>query len=540
MQTITANLVDILNRRIFPARVDFNEGKIHSISELDTAEGYILPGFVDSHIHIESSMLIPSSFARIAVKHGTVGTVSDPHEIGNVLGVDGVEFMIKNGSKVPFKFNFGAPSCVPATTFESAGAEISANDIDKLMSRPEIKYLSEMMNWPGVVHEDPMVIEKIAISHKYRKPVDGHAPGLMGELAQKYISAGISTDHECTSYEEALLKIKHGMKISIREGSAARNFEALAALIDEYPDMVMLCSDDKHPDELILGHINVLVTRALEKGLDMFNVLKAACINPVKHYGLEIGLLLPGDPADFIVVNNLEEFKVEQTFIDGQLVAKNGKSFIPEVAEIPINQFNISEIEEGELKIQAASESMRVIEAMDGQLITKERIEPVTISDGKAVADTKRDLLKLVVVNRYTKAKPAIAFIKNFGLKEGALASSVGHDSHNITAVGADDASIASAINLVIRSKGGISAFAKNQEYLLPLPYAGLMTDIDGYTIAEQYTKMDLFVKSLGSELRAPYMTLSFMALLVIPDLKLSDLGLFSGQKFEFVDLFIK
>jgi adenine deaminase len=540
MPTVHANLVDILNRSIYPAQVDFDNGKITSITEIESASGYIMPGFVDSHIHIESSMLIPSEFARIAVKHGTVGTVSDPHEIGNVLGVKGVEFMISNGKKVPFKFNFGAPSCVPATPFETAGAEITPNDIDALMSRAEIKYLSEMMNWPGVVNDDPLVLEKIKISQKYGKPVDGHAPGLMGETAAKYISAGISTDHECISYEEALGKIQHGMKISIREGSAARNFEALAPLIDEYPEMVMLCSDDKHPDELVVGHIDQLVARALTKGYDIFNILQTACINPVKHYKLEIGLLNPGDPADFIVVNNLEEFKVEKTYIDGHLVAENGESFMPEVKESPLNNFNIAEIAHEDLGLAAKSENIRVIEALDGQLITNEITEPAHIESEIVTSDISRDVLKLVVVNRYSQSPPSIAFIKNFGLKSGALASSIGHDSHNITAVGVDDASITTAINLVIRERGGISAANGKENYMLPLPYAGLMTDINGYKTAEDYTEIDRFVKSLGSGLRAPFMTLSFMALLVIPDLKLSDLGLFSGQKFEFVDLFVE
>lgn len=540
MPSLNANLIDISNHRIFPATVEFEHGTITKITEIDQAINYILPGFIDSHIHIESSMLIPSEFARIAVKHGTVGTVSDPHEIGNVLGVEGVEFMIRNGKKVNFKFNFGAPSCVPATAFETSGAIISTEDVDTLMARDEIKYLSEMMNWPGVVHDDPEVLKKISISQKYNKPVDGHAPGLKGETAEKYISAGISTDHECYEYEEALGKVRNGMKISIREGSAARNFDALAPLIDEFPDMVMLCSDDKHPDELVEGHINHLVKRALARGLNLFNVLQTACINPVKHYGLDIGLLQTGDPADFIIINDLDQFEIEQTYINGELVAENGNSYINNVEEKPINNFNITAIDPGDFSIKAKSDSVRIIEALEGQLITRETIGPVKKDpNGMAVSDIENDVLKLAVVNRYRKTSPAIAFIKNFGLKEGAIASSIGHDSHNITAVGIDDKAMAKAINLVIEAKGGIAAAGNGEEIVIPLPYAGLMTDANGYDLAREYTLINQFVKSLGTELRAPFMTLSFMALLVIPDLKLSDLGLFSGQQFEFVDLFV-
>jgi adenine deaminase len=539
MPIITANLVDIFNRNIFPARVEFENSQIRSITKVEAAEDYILPGFVDSHIHIESSMLIPSEFASIAVKHGTVGTVSDPHEIGNVLGIEGVNFMTNNGSKVPFKFNFGAPSCVPATNFETAGAKITSAQIDALMARPDIKYLSEMMNWPGVVYDDLEVHEKIMIAHKHNKPIDGHAPGLTGELAEKYISAGISTDHECVTYEEALGKIKHGMKISIREGSAARNYEALSPLIDEYPDMVMLCSDDKHPDELVVGHINLLVKRSIANGYDLFNVLQVACINPVQHYNLDIGMLREGDPADFIVVNNLEEFNIRKTYIDGKLVAEDGRSFVPKISETPLNNFKISPIRKEELQIEAKSDKIRVIEALDGQLITKEIEATLPSVNGQLQSDPEKDILKLVVVNRYSQSPPAVGFIKNFGIKSGAIASSVGHDSHNITAVGVNDNSLSEAINLVIDNKGGISAVGNDKQFVLPLPYAGLMTDVDGYSIANQYTEIDAFVKTLGSDLRAPFMTLSFMALLVIPDLKLSDLGLFSGNKFEFVDLFV-
>ena len=538
MASVQGNLIDILNKKIYPASVFFEDGIITGITEISEATHYILPGFIDSHIHIESSMLIPSEFARLAVVHGTVATVSDPHEIGNVLGVKGVDFMIHNGAKVPFKFNFGAPSCVPATPFETAGAEITAADINRLLSRDEIKYLSEMMNWPGVISRDDAVMQKIRLAAKHKKPVDGHAPGLKGDQADACISAGISTDHECFTYDEALHKIKSGMKISIREGSAARNFEALCRLIDEYPDMVMLCSDDKHPDELASGHINKLVSKAIDKGIDLFNVLKAACINPVLHYNLNVGMLREGNPADFIILKDLNAFEVIQTRIEGIKVAENGKSLILHQNEAPINNFNISPISPSAFRVEAKGNNIRVIEAFDGQLITYGISCDAKTENGEVVSNTDSDVLKMVVLNRYFQTTPAVAFIKNIGLKEGAIASSVGHDSHNIIAVGVDDDSLAKAINLIIKTKGGVSAVGYGRELLLPLPFAGLMSGDDGYNVASSYIEIDRFAKKLGSGLRAPFMTLSFMALLVIPDLKLSDKGLFSGNKFEFVDLF--
>lgn len=538
MTSVQGNLIDIINKRIYTASIIFEDGIITGIAEIPKATNYILPGFIDSHIHIESSMLIPSEFARLAVVHGTVATVSDPHEIGNVLGVKGVDFMISNGDKVPFKFNFGAPSCVPATPFETAGAEITTYDLDELLSRDEIKYLSEMMNWPGVISRNDTIMQKIRIAAKHNKPVDGHAPGLKGDQADAYISAGISTDHECVTYDEAIYKIKSGMKISIREGSAARNFEALCGIIDEYPDMVMLCSDDKHPDELVSGHINNLVSKAIDKGIDLFNVLKAACINPILHYKLDVGMLRVGDPADFIIIKDLKTFEVMQTRIAGIKVAENGKSLISHQKEEPINNFNISPISPATLRVEAKGNKIRVIEAFDGQLITYGISCDAKTENGELVSNTDSDVLKMVVLNRYEHTPPAVAFIKNIGLKEGAIASSVAHDSHNIIAVGVDDDTLVKAINLIIKAKGGVSVVGYGQKLLLQLPFAGLMSGDDAYNVARSYTEIDRFAKKLGSGLRAPFMTLSFMALLVIPDLKLSDKGLFSGNKFEFMDLF--
>lgn len=541
-------IADVWKKEIYPAKITVELGKIISITKISESEIYstdiIIPGFIDSHVHIESSMLIPSEFAKLAVVHGTVGTVSDPHEIANVCGMKGVEYMIENGNKVPFKFNFGAPSCVPATTFETAGDTLNSADVENLLERKEIKYLSEMMNFPGVLFKDAEVMKKIQTAHRLNKPVDGHAPGLRGEQAKQYIDAGISTDHECFTEEEALDKLKHGMKIIIREGSAAKNFDALIVLINDYSDRMMFCSDDKHPDSLSVGHINQLCQRAVAKNMEIFKVLQVACVNPVLHYKLDIGLLRVDDDADFILVNNLKEFKVSKTFINGELVAENGISNIKSVHENSINKFNCNKISENDLKfvkeeIPVQDGKIFVIEALDGQLITNKLLLEPTIENNLYISNTNTDVLKMVVINRYNNAPIAKAFIKNFGFKKGAIASTVAHDSHNIVAVGVDDASLCIAINKLIECKGGISvAYSENNHNInsvLPLPVAGLMSTNDGYKVAEQYTAIDKMAKDLGSNLSAPFMTLSFMALLVIPHLKLSDLGLFDGDSFSFV-----
>ncbi len=538
---ILANLVDIPSKKIYPAKVTVVEGRIAQIQEIqpDKELPFLMPGFIDAHVHVESSMLVPSEFARLAVVQGTVATISDPHEIANVCGMKGVEYMIENGKQVPFHFFFGAPSCVPATPFETAGGEINTADIENLMARPEILYLAEMMNWPGTVHRDPLVMEKIEISKKHGKPIDGHAPGLMGELAEKYVSAGPNTDHECFTYAEALGKIKLGMKISIREGSAAKNFEALIDLIDEYPEMIMFCSDDKHPDNLAISHINELAARAVAKGKDVFDVLRAACLNPIAHYSLPVGQVREGDPADFILVKDLEQFEVLTTYIKGQKVAENGKTLIPRVNNEVINNFHTSLKRPEDFRLSALGSKVRIIEALDGQLITPEIEGEILIRDGFAESNSEKDILKITVVNRYQEAPPAVAFIKNFGLKTGAIASSVGHDSHNIIAVGIDDVSICRAVNLLIKAKGGISAVSGEKEEVLPLPVGGIMSPEDGYQVAEAYTRIDRMAKEMGSSLNSPFMTLSFMALLVIPDLKLSDKGLFDGKRFEFAEVFL-
>ncbi|WP_298533611.1 adenine deaminase [uncultured Algibacter sp.] len=535
---LQGQIVDIENKRIFKGEITFKNGKISSITEqMHDVNHYILPGFIDAHIHIESSMLVPSEFARIAVKHGTVATVSDPHEIANVLGISGVEFMIENGKKVPLKFNFGAPSCVPATNFESAGAIIDSKGIKSLLENPDIKYLAEMMNYPGVLFDDNEVLRKLKWAQHYNKPIDGHAPGLRGNDVTKYIAAGISTDHECFTQEEALEKLKKGMKILIREGSAAKNFDALIDLLPEHFENLMFCSDDKHPDDLLVGHMNQLCMRAAAKGIDVFKILQVACVNPVRHYNLEVGLLQVGDAADCIVVENLKDFKTLQTYINGELVYHHGESLIESIKFEKPNNFNCDKKDVLDFKVASSAKQIRVIEALEGQLVTNEIIEEAKIENGNLVSNVEKDVLKMTVVNRYQNEKPAIAFIKNFGLKEGAIASSVGHDSHNIIAVGTTDEAICKAVNLIIESKGGICAVSSLENKIVSLPVAGIMSDKDGKTIGDQYAELDKNAKALGSQLYAPYMTLSFMALLVIPSLKLSDKGLFDGTHFKFTSL---
>ncbi len=546
---IKGNIINILERKIQYGTIEIEEGiiqKITLLSPVSRLHSYILPGFVDAHVHVESSMLTPIQFARLAVVHGTVSTVSDPHEIGNVLGKAGVEYMIKNARQTPFKFCFGAPPCVPATTFETAGATITPNDIEELfIIYPEIGYLAEVMNFPGVLNNDPDMMAKIALAKQYNKPVDGHAPGLRGDDARRYIKAGCQTDHECFTAEEALDKLKYGMKILIREGSAAKNFEALIDLLPKHYENMMFCSDDKHPDNLVEGHINLLVKRALAKYPDLlFETLQMACVNPVLHYNLPVGLLREGDPADFIVIDNLQDFKVKQTYLNGEIVAEHGFTKIENLPSDIVNNFNCEtkKIEDFAYENSELQQSMiKVIEVLDGQLITLKSEHKPKILDGFVVSDTERDILKIVVVNRYRDAPPAIGFIKNFGLKEGAIASSVAHDSHNIIAVGVDDESICEAVNIIIEARGGVSAInGKGQKNILKLPIAGIMSDRDGYEVAKEYSAIDQFAKQLGCTLASPFMSLSFMALLVIPNLKLSDLGLFDGEKFVFTSLFVK
>ena len=537
--TIGGQIVDLVNSRIFSGVVIVEDGKIKKIEEQPVGNTrYIMPGFVDAHVHIESSMLVPSEFARLATSHGTVATVSDPHEIANVLGKGGVRFMIENGKKVPFKFFFGAPSCVPSTAFETSGFTLDSNDIEELMASPDIYYLSEVMNYPGVINEDPELMRKIDAAKKYHKPIDGHAPAVTGVDLQKYIGAGITTDHECFTLAGALEKISLGMKILIREGSAAKNFEALIPLMATHPDKLMFCSDDKHPDELDDGHIDVLVRKAIALGYDVMDVLKAASLNAVRHYNLPVGMLQQGDDADFIVVDDLRNPIARQTYIKGELVAENGVPNFKYVETETPNIFERPFLYDQDLFVPDKGKKIKVIECFDGQIITKSILADPKVVDGGIVSDVENDILKMVVVNRYQPYTPAVAFIKGFGLKRGALASSVAHDSHNIVAVGVTDNDILHAVNLLIEHKGGVTAYCGTEMVAVPLPVAGLMSNEDGFEVAQAYKNADALAKRLGSTLFAPFMTLAFMALLVIPELKLSDRGLFDVTKFELTSVY--
>lgn len=534
-------IVDVVSQNIFNGEITVENGKISSIEHSDKEfNEYIMPGFIDSHIHIESSMLIPSEFAKIAVKHGTVATVSDPHEIANVLGEKGVEFMIENGKKTPFKFFFGVPSCVPATSFETSGAILNVKKVKKLLDRPDTYYLAEMMNFPGVVYGDLEVWDKINYANKIGKPIDGHAPALEGENLKKYAKANICTDHESSTMQEAINKIKLGIKLQIREGSAAKNFTALYKAIDLHPDDVMLCSDDLHPDDLLVGHVNRLIKRGINYDVNFFNLLRAATLNPAKHYNLDVGLLQAGDPADFIVVKDLKKLQVQKTFINGELVFDGKKTLFNSVEDVKINNFKAAKISEKSIQVKAESKKMNVIEAFDGELLTKKLVLKPKTKDGFVISDVKNDVLKIVVLNRYNKkAKPSVAFIKGFNLKKGAIASSIAHDSHNIVAVGATDKEIVDAINAIIDTKGGISVVSGNEIDILPLNIAGIMSDSDGEFVAKKYSELNKLAKKLGTKFNAPFMTLAFMALLVIPELKLGDKGLFDITEFKPVPLFV-
>ncbi len=533
------NFIDVIGRKIFPAEVLIDEGRVKEVVEIDKlVSGYMLPGLVDAHVHIESSMVSPSSFARKAVEWGTVATVSDPHEIANVLGEKGLDFMLKSARKTLFEFYFGVPSCVPATDFETSGARLDAREVESLLAKDEFLYLSEMMNFPGVIYGDENVHAKLKAARKYGKPIDGHAPGLTGEDLRKYVEAGVQTDHECSTLDEAREKARLGMQILIREGSAAKNFQALAPLLNEMPEKVMFCSDDLHPDDLLKGHINLLVKRALAEGYDLFDVLRAVTYNPVKFYKLNVGLLQKGDPADFIIVDNLTDFNILQTFIKGQKVFDNGEVLLPLVEEEPINAFFVNRLTEEDILVENEKTGLRIIQAFEGELLTKKIIEKTEQLGRFVQPDVGTDFAKLVALNRYQEAKPSVAFIRGFDLKKGALASTVAHDSHNIITIGTNDRDILRAIELVQENKGALVAVDGDDETVLPLNIAGIMSTGQVKDVGHLYEKLNAKAHEFGTRLRAPFMTLAFMSLLVIPELKLGDKGLFDGLKFEFVDLF--
>ncbi|HEX7022727.1 MAG TPA: adenine deaminase [Trueperaceae bacterium] len=533
---LSGNIVDVVKGRIFPGVLELSDGRIHRIQQTDQPfDHYLLPGFVDAHIHIESSLLTPAEFARLAVGHGTIACVSDPHEIANVLGVEGVHYMLEEAQLTPLKIMFGAPSCVPATSFETAGARLDAAAVEALLADPRIGYLSEVMNVPAVLAGEAEMMRKLAAAGALGKPLDGHAPGLRGKALAGYRAAGITTDHESVSLEEAAEKLALGMKVMIREGSAARNFDRLAPLLAGHADDLFFCSDDKHPDELLAGHVDALVRRGLKSGVDLMTLLRVASLNPIRHYGLPVGLLQPGDPADLIVVEDLQELTVKETIIDGVRVFADGRARLPAGSRRAPNRFEAAPLTTAELATEGRGRRVRVIEVQDGQLVTTAATEILQ----KGEPEPERDLLKLAVVNRYAPARPALAFVRGFGLQRGAIASSVAHDSHNLIAVGASDEELCRALNLVVAHQGGLSWVDGGQDDILPLPVAGLMSYENGFEVAERYSELSRHARVLGCGLRSPYMTLSFLALLVIPELKLSDKGLFDGRTFELVDLYV-
>jgi adenine deaminase len=536
---IKAQLVDVHKREVYPAIIIINDGRIAHVERIsETQKTFIMPGLIDAHIHVESSMLTPSAFALTAVTHGTVGVVADPHEIANVLGIEGVKFMISDAAKVPFKFWFGAPSCVPATDYETNGATINAKDIEKLLKGSNIKYLAEMMNFPGVIFNDPEVIKKLEIAEKYGKPIDGHAPGLRGEMLKKYISAGISTDHECSNIEEAKEKIDLGMKILIREGSAARNLDALKKLLISNPDMIMLCSDDIHPEMLLKRHINKLISKLVREGFNLIDIIRSATVNPVDHYGLETGLLREGDRADFILVDSIADMNVLETWINGKKVFDRGKVLFTYSGAKQINNFYCNPIQANDLVIERKHNKMKVIKAFDGELITTEQIVDSGINSF-VETNTSLDILKIVVKDRYRNTPPAVGFISGFGLKKGAFAGSIAHDSHNIIAIGVNDFDIVSVVNQIIKTKGGLAVSDGKSIDSVELNIAGIISDKPCSDVAAGYESLSNKVKALGCKLNAPFMTLSFMALLVIPELKIGDRGLFNVKDFKLTSLFV-
>ena len=540
---IEGNIVDLINSRIYYGAVSVENGIISAVEILSGGgprEGreYIIPGFVDSHIHIESSMLTPVEFSRVALRHGTIATVSDAHEIANVSGIEGVMFMIENARQSPLKFYFSAPSCVP---FDSgAGFSITPADVEELMKLPDVNHLGEVMDVPGVLNSSEELMEKIAITRKYKKAVDGHAPGLSGEALKKYAAAGITTDHECVEMSEALEKIACGIKIQIREGSAAKDFDKLYPLLGTHPESCMFSSDDRHPDDLLKGHINLLVKKAVALGIDPLNAMKAASLNPTLHYGLDCGLLRQSDSADFLIVDNLRDFNVLKCFIRGEIASDSGGVYVESQKTSFKYAFNAGLKKPEDFAVKANCKKANVIEAFNGSLVTARGVHEIKTEDGKASADIENDILKIALISRYKDSPPVIGFIKNTGFKNGAIASSVNHDAHNIIAAGTDDESLAKAVNMVIKARGGISAVSAGGECdMLEHPIGGIISDMPCEAVEKKYRRLEEIVETqIKTSLTAPFMTLSFMSLFVIPALKMSSAGLFDSQNYKVIDLF--
>ena len=567
----TAYIYDVISTTIRPVRIKIENGIFTEVEPITVNEktlvdvdGLILPGFIDSHIHIESSMLTPAQFAKIAVRHGTTSVVCDPHEIANVLGIDGIEAMIRNAESVPFNFYFAAPSCVPATSFETSGASLDSSDIEYLLKKDEIVALGEMMNFPGVINGDEEVLKKLDLARKYGKPIDGHAPLLSRENLDKYLAQGISTDHECSNIFEALEKKIKGMKIMVRDGSSAKNMESLfnmeeIELLEDNPfssnplfnDMFdgriysslldFIVSDDKHPNDLIKGYLDLSIKKAVSLGIDILKAISMVTLNPAYHYNLNCGAILPGRQADFVVVDIIFDYKILKTYVAGECVF-DGENVLFDVPEIEAsNSINASKKVPGDFDIHYDGDEceVNVIECFDGDLLTKKTTAKLHVKEGIVQSDIIQDVLKIAVVERYGGNTVANAFIKGFALKKGAIASSVAHDSHNIIVVGYNSDMMAKAVNRVIDDKGGIAVVSEDFSDSLPLPIAGLMSNDDVYDVADKLDILHNMAKALGCELQSPFMTMAFMALLVLPSIKISDRGLFDGDSFEFMDVII-
>jgi len=527
--------VDVERGEVYPGEVVFEAGRIKEVRRRRASYSrYLLPALVDAHIHIESSMLTPSRFAEVAVAHGTVAVVADPHEIANVLGVAGVEYMLRDASQVPLKFYFTAPSCVPAAPFESAGARLGAEEVAALLARDEVVALGEVMNFPGVVAGEPEVMAKLSAARRLGKPIDGHCPGLRGEALRRYVEAGISTEHECTSLEEAEEKAELGMKIMLREGSSARNLKALARFRGE----AFLVSDDLHASDLLRGHVNRLLRRAVEEGIDELEAVRMVSLYPARHYRLNVGLLRPGDPADVVVVSDLRSFSCEECYIEGKLVARRGRTLFeasPPEGENTVRA-SLKSPEDFRVRAKKARPKVRVMVLIPGEIVTREEVVELPGREIEAVPE--RDILKLAVVERYGGERVGVALVKGFGMRRGAIAASIAHDSHNIIAVGAGDEELAEAVNQVIRMHGGIAVVAGGEvRASLALPIAGLMSPLSAGEVAAALERVNSAARELGCSLEAPVMALSFLALPVIPKLKLTPRGLFDAERFEFVEL---
>ncbi len=541
MKIIKGNLVDVVKDKMYPATVYIENGIIAKVEENNESYStYILPGIIDSHIHIESTLLTPEHYAREAVRHGVIGAVADPHEIANVLGTKGVDFMIENGNRTPFYFWFGAPSCVPSTPLEPAGAKLGPEEIEELLSRKDVHFLAEMMDYPGVIGSEKEVMSKIASANKHGKPIDGHAPMMSSSDVKQYAAAGISTDHECTTVEEAIEKMSLGMKVLIREGSAARNFDALHPIIASHPRQVMFCCDDMPAETLLEDYLPGSIRKAIGYGYNPLDVIRCASMNVAKHYAIPAGMLQEGDSADFIEIDSLSTFNILKTVIKGNVVFDQNEaapSPLDSTVEV-INRFDCEKISIEEIQVKATGKRIKVIDCVCGDLLTETHLSTPKTENGYIISNPEEDVLKLVAINRYCPKEISVGFIRGIGIKNGAMATSISHDNHNLVVVGVSDADIVKATNLLIENKGGMVVTSGNKTEVLQLEIAGLMTHRPAKTVAHIQEQIKSLVSEMGSELEDPFLTLSFMSLIVIPKIKLSSKGLFDVTKFEFTSLF--